>query len=432
MINKRPLVGGIIMATATKTVSAPKPAQHFDPDYPTVSLEPMAARPDVGHTHNVQFYEDDRVFLEELSRFIGSALGAGDAAVFVATAEHREGLARQLKARGLDVAALAGHGRFVSLDAAETLAMFEGEGGPDATLFADLMGGIIARALATAVGESPRVVIFGEMVALLWAKGQPAAAVQLERLWNDLGRTHAFSLHCAYPLSAFAQAEDSAFMEAVCAAHSGVAPAESYTSLIGEDARHRAVTLLQQKAQALETEIEERKKAQQALRERNRELREAVAVRDEFMSIAAHELKTPVTSLRAFAQLLLRDARRRRAVTPERLESALNALELQTGKLQDLVERLLDTAQIESGKLQVEPITTDLAALIHSMLAPYQGASTHRFIFDGPVQLTAEVDPVRFGQVIANLLDNAVKFSPENGTITLGLEEDDAAPSGFR
>jgi signal transduction histidine kinase len=390
-----------------------------------VVLGPDGSRLDADRGHSVRFYEDDGLFLDELSRVTGAALGAGDAAVVVATAAHREGLARRLKARGLDVAAIAAQGRFIALDAAETLAKFDREGSPDETLFAELIGNIIASALAKAIGELPRVVVFGEMVALLWARGQGEAAIHLEHLWNDLSRTHSFYLHCAYPLHAFSQAGDGAFMETICAAHDRVMPAESFTTLADEDERFRVVTLLQQKAQALETEIEERKKAQQTLRERNRQLREAVTVRDEFMSIAAHELKTPVTSLRAFAQLLLRDARRRRAISPERLESALNALESQTGKLQGLVEHLLDTAQIEAGKLQVEPIDTDLTALIHSILAPYQGASAHRFVFDGPEHLTAKIDPGRLGQVISNLLDNAVKFSPENGTITLVLEEDE-------
>jgi signal transduction histidine kinase len=142
-------------------------------------------------------------------------------------------------------------------------------------------------------------------------------------------------------------------------------------------------------------------------------------------------LKAPVTSLRAFAQLLLRDARRQREITPERLDSALAVVQLQTGKLRDLVERLLDTAQIEAGKLRVEPIDTDLAALVHSVLARYHGADNHTFVFDGPEHLEAVVDPVRFEQVITNLLDNAVKFSPEGGIVTLGLEEDDAGNIRF-
>src|SRR5436305_29207 len=138
------------------------------------------------------------------------------------------------------------------------------------------------------------------MVALLWAQGQREAAMRLEHLWNDLARTHAFSLLCAYPLRFFGRAGDDKSMGAICDVHSHVIPAESYTALRNDEERLHTITVLQQKAQALGTEIEEHKQAQRALRE-------AVAARDDFLSVAAHELKTPVTSLRAFAQLLLRD-----------------------------------------------------------------------------------------------------------------------------
>ena len=177
-------------------------------------------------------------------------------------------------------------------------------------------------------------------------------------------------------------------------------------------------------------DITEQKRLEQALRERNQELREAVATRDVFLSVAAHELKSPVTSLRGFAQLLLRDARRQRAIAPERLASALDVIELQTRKLTHLVARLLDTAQIEAGKLRIEPVRTDLVALVHAALAPHHGDVDHTFVFEGPAQLAAVVDPVRFEQGITNLLDNAVKFSPHGGRVTVGLEQ--GADGGIR
>src|SRR5580658_2040662 len=86
------------------------------------SLAPPANFGDHDHrAHVAQFYADDTFLLESLSRYIGIALGAGDAAIVIATREHRDGLARILKSRGLDVTAALKTGRYVSLDAAETL-----------------------------------------------------------------------------------------------------------------------------------------------------------------------------------------------------------------------------------------------------------------------------------------------------------------------
>jgi signal transduction histidine kinase len=261
-------------------------------------------------------------------------------------------------------------------------------------------------------------------VALLWAEGKPEAALELEQLWNDLAKSYSFDLLCAYPMDSFSQSGDGELFGRVCGTHSHVIPAESYTALTDEGERLHAITILQQKAQALENEIEERRKAEQALYEKNDELREAVATRDEFLSVAAHELKTPVTSLRGFAQLLLRDTRRKKDIPSERLEFALDAIELQTSKLSQLVSRLLDTAQIEAGKLRIEPVRTDLVGLVHSALAQQQGGGNYIFVFDGPKHLEALVDPVRFEQALTNLLDNAVKFSPQGGIVTVQLARD--------
>ncbi|HEX9987628.1 MAG TPA: ATP-binding protein [Chloroflexia bacterium] len=394
--------------------------------YPAISPVRSGDRGSLdSHAHRVQFYDDDAFLLDELSRSIGSALGAGDSAIVIATKEHREGLAQRLEARGLDITRAAGEGRYVSLDAAETLSKFMVEGWPDAVRFTDLIGGVVARATAAAGSEHSRVAAFGEMVALLWAEGKTDAALRLEHLWNDLAQVHSFDLSCGYPIRFFDQASDGAPIESIFAAHSHVIPAESYTSLITEEERFRAIILLQQKAQALETEIQERAKAQEALRQMNEELREAVATRDEFMSVAAHELKTPITSLWGFAQLLLRDLRRKREIPQERLEFALGAIESQTGKLSQLVARLLDSAQIEAGKLRLERVETDLSALVRSALAQQNGDTDHTFALEAPDHLEAVVDPVRFEQVINNLLDNAVKFSPQGGVITVELGQDD-------
>jgi PAS domain S-box-containing protein len=160
---------------------------------------------------------------------------------------------------------------------------------------------------------------------------------------------------------------------------------------------------------------------EQTLRDRNRELHKAVAARDEFLSVAAHELKTPATTLRAYTQLLLRDLRRQREISPSRLETSLAAIEAQSKKLDHLVSRLLDSGQIDEGRLRMVPVVTDVAALLRSV-AESQRLTMHRTIeVHAPDVLHVLIDPVRFEQVMTNLVNNAIKFSPEGGRIELAL-----------
>jgi signal transduction histidine kinase len=229
--------------------------------------------------HVVQFYGDDGFLLDELSRFIGTALGAGDAALVIATKEHRDGLARRLKMWGLDTNCAVATGRYVALDAAETLAEFMLDGWPDAVRFAEIAGELIEKVRAGSGSEGRRVAAFGEMVALLWMEGKADAAIRLEELWNNLARTHAFSLRCAYPMSSFCREEHGDVLLKICAEHSAVLPGESYTALASEDERLRGIARLQQKAEALETEIAERRLVEEKLRRSKSELESLVEQR---------------------------------------------------------------------------------------------------------------------------------------------------------
>lgn len=224
------------------------------------------------HAHTVQFYGDDSFLLDGLSRFVGSALGAGDASIVIATRAHRDGLAQRLQNCGLDLAVATQQGRFVTLDAAETLARLMVNGWPDAELFRLVVGGVVEQARLASRTGNPRIAAFGEMVALLWSEGKTEAAIRLEQLWNELARSYAFHLHCAYPIAFFYEEQHAALIAKVCAEHSHVIPDESYTSLASEEERLRSITLLQQKAQALATEVAERKKTQYALQLREAEL----------------------------------------------------------------------------------------------------------------------------------------------------------------
>ena len=223
--------------------------------------------------HTVQFYGRDAMLLDGLSGFIGAALGAGDAAIVIATEGHRQGLNDRLTARGLDVRLAEVEGRFVVLDASDTLAEFTVNGALVPNLFREKIAAILERATEACVSDSPRVAAFGEMVTLLWAQGKAEQAVQLESFWNDLAKTHSFHLRCAYPIRGFDQAAHVGSFQLICAEHSHVLPAESYTSLASEQERVRAISEWQQKALALETEVAQRTKTEQALRDSYQQLR---------------------------------------------------------------------------------------------------------------------------------------------------------------
>jgi PAS domain S-box-containing protein len=237
-------------------------------------LRALNPKSDASHrpSHSVQFYGDDSYLIEELSRFIGSALGAGDAAVVIANKAHRDGLAQRLQARGLDMTLAVQQGRFIMLDAAETLAKLLVNDWPDARRFAQVVGRVIEQAQTPAQGKQRQVAAFGEMVALLWAEGKHEAAICLEQLWNDLAKTHSFTLRCGYPMAGFSEEGHSELIQKVCAEHSHVIPSESYASLMREEERLLNIVYLQQKAQALQREMAERKKAQQVLQLREVEL----------------------------------------------------------------------------------------------------------------------------------------------------------------
>src|SRR6266699_1460152 len=196
--------------------------------------------------HFVQFYEADTFLLNSLSGFIGAGLGAGDACIVVATEAHRQGLEERLKDNGLDLAAVRAHGKYISLDASETLSKLMVNGSLEPQRFTE---------------------VIGELVALLWMEGNAAAAIRLEELWNELqNNTHPFSLFCAYAMHGFdGEAYGGQFTE-ICGQHSQVIPDESYTALASPDERLLAISLLQQKANSLEAEIVERKAAEERLR----------------------------------------------------------------------------------------------------------------------------------------------------------------------
>jgi hypothetical protein len=113
--------------------------------------------------------------------------------------------------------------RYIPLEAEQVLERFMGKGWPDDKRFKQVVADLITRAR----GAGRKVRAFGEMVALLWARGDQAATVRLEHLWNDLCRAEAFSLFRAYPRAGFTRRASESITE-ICAVHAKIIPSCSH------------------------------------------------------------------------------------------------------------------------------------------------------------------------------------------------------------
>ena len=147
---------------------------------------------------------------------------------------------------------------------------------------------------------------------------------------------------------------------------------------------------------------------------------EALRARDEFLSIASHELRTPVTGIRGTAQVARR-ARQRGQLDCERLDRYLATIDQVSGHLASLVEDLLDVSRLQRGTLPLRRRPTDLAVLVRDVIARYSADEAPEMTLTASAACPVEVDPDRIEQILANLLGNAVKYSPDGGEIRVTL-----------
>lgn len=165
--------------------------------------------------HIAHFYEDEESFLLTLAGFIAEALNKEESAIVIATPRHLAGLEQRLEKCQLDLAGALLDERYIALDAETTLAGFMRRDWPDDQLFEEMIGNLIRR--ASKKGRGVRA--FGEMVALLWGKGQREATIRLEYLWNSFCQNYGFSLLCSYPKAGFTKDPQQSIAE-ICGHHS--------------------------------------------------------------------------------------------------------------------------------------------------------------------------------------------------------------------
>ncbi len=164
------------------------------------------------------------------------------------------------------------------------------------------------------------------------------------------------------------------------------------------------------------------------LEEMNEKLADANQMKDHFMSIASHELKTPITTIRGQTQLLMRRITRQVESTsdmqPEMrdIHHTLSRINEQTGRLTTLIDELLDVSSIRNGKIELRKKKQDLRKICQEVVSDEQmlsGRSISLTMPPGEVCITVDGD--RISQVVTNLLGNAVKYSPDNSPIEVNL-----------
>jgi PAS domain S-box-containing protein/excisionase family DNA binding protein len=144
--------------------------------------------------------------------------------------------------------------------------------------------------------------------------------------------------------------------------------------------------------------------------------------KDAFISIASHELKTPITTLFTYSQILEKRMSRRSGQQDAHI---LSSIILQTKRLVYLVDDLLNVSRLESGKLAFRPEEFDINSLVEHVVADFQYTSEkHKIIKVGEIKNNAIGDKNRIEQVIINLLSNAIKYSPNADKVIVGLMQE--------
>ena len=151
---------------------------------------------------------------------------------------------------------------------------------------------------------------------------------------------------------------------------------------------------------------------------------EAVLLRDKFVAIASHELRTPVTSIRGYAQLIERQILKGN-LDPERITRQAAQITTQATRLTALIGDLLDASRIQQGRLDLHRTRCDLTALAREVFGAFSTApertANHILLLDTAESVVGRWDRGRLDQVLTNLLSNAIKYSPAGGEVRLSI-----------
>jgi signal transduction histidine kinase len=198
---------------------------------------------------------------------------------------------------------------------------------------------------------------------------------------------------------------------------------------LGQELRDRVAELADLNS-SLQRRIDE---ATAELKERYEQLKELDRMKSQFLSIASHELKTPITAMSGFLQVALRRVRRLSqgdaGPVAEGLRGVTDQLEIvyrQTGKLARLVDELLDVSRIQTGRIEFRYGDVDLSELANEVATRMQlTTTTHAISVRRESENVVTADRDHLEQVLNNLVTNAIKYSPKGGSITIDVRPDD-------
>jgi signal transduction histidine kinase len=367
-----------------------------------------------GFVHAVQFYDGDAFLADVVSEFLLAGARAGEPLVVVATGAHRAAFVQRMESEGLDVEQATAAGRLTLLDARETLSRLLVGGTLDRGRFDEVVAEL-AETLA-ARGAIGSLRCYGEMVDLLWRDGNQAEALLLEGWWNEVRALGPLSLLCGYALSGFRRAADTASLHEICAHHTRVWPTAGFERTSAQDERLREISLLEQREQALEIEIERRKAVE-------RELHLALRVRDDFFAAAGHELRTPLTIIRLHLgslQSAIKDD------GDERVGARIARTVRETERLTALIDQLLDVTRVGAGRLSLQRATFDLSTLVREVVGRSAEAAAHArctLSVQADEAVVGTWDSTRLECVMANLLSNAIKYG-QGTPVEIRVEQD--------
>jgi hypothetical protein len=179
--------------------------------------------------HIVQLYQDQEFLSRAVCRFAGAALANGEGIILVPTLSHWNGIRPRLEAEGVDVDAAQESGQLTVVDADDFLPRFMLGAMPDSPLFLGLAADVIGQARAG--GRFPKVRWWGEMVNVLWERGDTAASMNLEDLFDHLADEHDIAIFCSFLMDNFDGDVHARMLPRLGTNHSHLIPVEHYARL---------------------------------------------------------------------------------------------------------------------------------------------------------------------------------------------------------